>query len=125
MLNTNTALTFPTNQPQAGKSASSAEDFRLQQINDLAICIGAESELPADVSMWRDAFCHECETNECLNGTAKQLAQKILDRGWAVEDLKQLNLICPRCQDAEPMVDGFWAEAEDRYERWKSDRFED
>ena len=125
MLNTNTALTSPPNQPQAFKSANSTEYFRLRQISDIAICIAAESESPADVAKWRDAFCRECETNECLNGTAKQLAQKIFDLGWAVEDLKLFNLICPRCSNAEPEVDEFWAAAEERYERWKDERFED
>ncbi len=124
MLNTNTGPTLPTN-PLNDQFSNPADACSQRQVADLAVCIAAEIDGPADAVQWRDAFCHECETNECLNGTAEQLAEKIFALGWAVENLKMFNLICPRCSNAEPEVDGLWAAAEDQYERWKDARFED
>jgi hypothetical protein len=74
--------------------------WRVQNVDlsPLALCVAAESEAPTHAFVWRDVFCRECERNECLEGTAEQLAEKIRGLGWFVEDLNRFLVVCPEYQ---------------------------
>jgi hypothetical protein len=73
--------------------------YREKHVTNLAICVAAESEASPETVLWRDVFCRECDEIECLNGTARQLAEKVFDLNWHVEDVTRFNVICPQCAD--------------------------
>ena len=88
----------------------------------LANSIAAEYHESADAVLWRDIFCYECGVNECLLGTALQLARQAYSHGWAM-DFK--NPICPKCANYEPELTEEEELAEHRYAQWKESRFDD
>jgi hypothetical protein len=90
-----TAAEFDSPQAIAACLAS----IREQQISELTTVIAGDSEHMANAITWRAAFCHECEGNECALGTARQLAAKVFDLGWAVESLTGYRLNCLKCQE--------------------------
>lgn len=74
--------------------------IREGEINRMERILEGESEhLPNSVT-WRDAFCHECDKCECLQGTARQLAVKIYDLGWVAPSVRHPHLNCYECQEA-------------------------
>lgn len=73
------------------------------------ILAGDYEDLP-DAIRWRDAFCHECEMNECVQGSAAQLAAKIISLNWN-KDWNN-NLICPKCQDAPLPPSPYWEQVD-------------
>jgi hypothetical protein len=68
-------------------------------LSPLTMCVAAQSHASANHVEWRDIFCHECEANECLRGTAEQLAAKIHALGWIVENLRQFDVLCAACRE--------------------------
>jgi hypothetical protein len=73
--------------------------YREEQIAELTTVIAGDSEHLANSITWRDAFCYECQGNECALGTARQLATKVFDLGWAVERFTGYRLNCLKCQE--------------------------
>lgn len=73
--------------------------YRQKNVARMAWIIAGEYEtLPA----WIDAFCHECDTNECAPATPETLAAKIYDQGWTIEGgIKGCLLLCPSCTCGE------------------------
>ena len=90
-----TAAEFDSPQAIAARLAS----IRERQISELTTVIACNSEHMVNSITWRDAFCYECEGNECALGTARQLAAKVFDLGWAVESLTGYRLNCLKCQE--------------------------
>lgn len=71
--------------------------LREEQIAELLAVVSGESEHSPDSTVWRDAFCHECDANENVLGTARQLAAHLFDSGWEVTDKHFGNLNCLPC----------------------------
>jgi hypothetical protein len=78
-----------------------ALDANTQRIVALTQIVADESHAQPDEVIWRDAFCHECDGSTCLEGTARQLAEKIAAIGWDVENARAFNLICPECSNKD------------------------
>lgn len=96
-----------------------ADDTQARRLSQFAQIIAGINIAPADEIIWRDAFCHECERNECIQGTALQLAQKIDDLNWDIENLELSNLICPECADYQPPSSDADILADLKYAEWK------
>lgn len=87
------------NAPQAMAERLAA--IREERIARMAQIIAAESEHLANSITWRDAFCHECDGSECMQGTARQLATKIFDLGWCAPSKRYPHLNCLSCQEVD------------------------
>lgn len=76
-----------------------AKAYRQVRVDRMAQLIADEYEsLPA----WVDGFCHNCDINECAQGSPEQLAARLFDLGWSVEGgLKGSLLLCPSCTCGE------------------------
>jgi hypothetical protein len=56
---------------------------------------------------WYDIFCEDCDAQEVSNGPKESLeafAQRVLEAGWIVNDLKRGKSLCPDCAGKEPEV---------------------
>jgi hypothetical protein len=53
---------------------------------------------------WYDIFCEDCPAQETSNGrdSLEAFAQKCLDAGWIVNDLKRGKSLCPDCANQIP-----------------------
>lgn len=67
-------------------------------LTDLTRIIASFLDSPAETRLFRDAFCENCSTShEYIDGTAAQLAQKLLDLGWGIDPLNDDYLNCASC----------------------------
>ena len=96
-----------------------------KEIAQLTALIASFLDSPAETRLWRDAFCENCPTgHEIIDGTAQELAEKILDLGWGIDPLNDGYLNCPTCLAIEPpALTPFLALEEHRYAEWKGDRY--
>jgi hypothetical protein len=93
------------------------------EIAKLTALIASFLDSPAEALLFRDAFCEDCPNgHEIINGTAAELAQKILDLGWGIDPLRDDYLNCPTCLAYEPPITPIMALEEHRYAAWKGDR---
>ena len=63
----------------------------------MTTCVAATSHSPADYVEWRDVFCQDCDMNECMKGTAEELAEHVLALDWMVTDVASFNVRCAAC----------------------------
>lgn len=96
------SITCPTCHALAGTLCPGAVVHRARvanapDIETMMKQIAGDSFASPDAIIWRDAFCYECETSECMRGTALQLAQHCFDLGWSPTISCDLN--CPACID--------------------------
>lgn len=105
---------------QPGQSIVTGADIaQARRLGQLTRIIADLNNASPDEIIWRDAFCHECEGNECVQGTAFQLAQKIDRLNWDIENLTLSNLICPECADYQPPSSDADIRADLAYDEWK------
>jgi len=70
---------------------------RIAQNKIAQLATFAEPEIEPETRRWRDIFCIWCETNECLFGTAEELARKAHGLHWALDINNEP--LCPRCAE--------------------------
>ena len=70
---------------------------RIAQKDIAQLAIFAEPDSEPESRCWRDIFCHDCDTNECLFGTAEELARKVHVLHWALDINNEP--LCPKCAE--------------------------
>lgn len=88
------------------------------ELDKLTRILADESERPMASVFWRDAFCFECGMNECVEGTAQQLAEHLIGLNWNMVWPRN-TLICPRCQEAPLPTNAYWEQMELGIAKWK------
>lgn len=75
-------------------------------LEQLTALIASFKDSPGESRLFRDAFCENCPNgHEIIDGTAQDLAQKILDLGWGLDPLRDDYLNCPECLNLEAPPD--------------------
>jgi hypothetical protein len=88
-----TQITKSTSMPAASANSLPAS----MHLASMTACVAATSHSPADYVEWRDVFCQDCDMNECMKGTAEELAKHVLALDWMVTDVKKFNVRCASC----------------------------